>query len=254
LDADASYDIVRIIAFCWIALLLVCPRVDAAPQLICINAQPGDTAAALASRLTNESGNQHQQWFQIFNPATAHWIAKTDYGRLEPGWRACVPAVKFNQQRSAGIGGAGGQLATIIRKMGWWWFPFVMSATALAWVIFDGFDDRRRKMSQALESFGTTFVQEFERPLLEPSTKESPVRSRLNVLPHRRRLEVLLAPGDGRRYPNLSDHRRNLEYDVDRVITALADKRFVLGDLATQGPWVVIPFRLDAPLRKAGWS
>jgi hypothetical protein len=52
----------------------------------------------------------------------------------------------------------------------------------------------------------------------------------------------------------LSDHRKNLEYDVDRVMTLLADRRFVLGDLAAQGSWVVIPFRLDAPSKKVGWS
>jgi hypothetical protein len=242
----------RIIASGWIAFLLVCPRVNAAPQLICLNAQPGDTAAVLALRLTNDSTDQHQPWFQVFNPATARWIAKIDYGRLKAGWRACVPASHFAQQRL--VVQRRGQLAAVVRAIGWWWFPFTMSVTALVWSIFDGYDDRRRKMSRDLEDFGKTFIQEFERPLLEQSATEPPVLSRLDVLTRRRRLEILLAPGNGRRYPNLSDHRKNLEYDVDRVITTLADRRFVLGDFAAQGPWVVIPFRLDAPLQKAGWS
>ena len=251
-------NIVRIIAFGWIALLLVCPQVNAAPQLICYDVQPGDTAAALAFRLTNDSQNQHQAWFQIFNPATAGWIPKPDYGRLEHGWRACVPAANFTQPTQPRYAEprvtASRGLAGTIRAVGWWWFPFVVSATALILTIVEGYDDRRRKTSRTLERFGNKFVQEFERPLMQQSTPESPVRSRLNVVPSRRRLEIFLAPGDGRRYPNLSDHRKNLEYDVDRVMTVLADKRFVLGDLAAQGPWVVIPFRLDTPSKKVGWS
>jgi hypothetical protein len=247
-------NIVRIIAFGSIAFLLVCPRVDGAPQLICYDVQPGDTPAALAFRLTNDSQNQHQAWFQIFAPATAGWIPKTGYGRLEHGWRACVPAAYFTQPRLANqrVTAARGLIAAV-RAVGWWWFPFVMSAVALILTIVDGYDDRRRKTSRALESFGNTFVQEFERPLIVQSAGESPVQSRLNVLPHRQRLEILLAPSDGHRYPNLSDHRKNLEYDVDRVTALLADRRFVLGDLAAQGPWVVIPFRLDTS-KKVGWS
>jgi hypothetical protein len=131
--------------------------------------------------------------------------------------------------------------------VGWWWFPLAMSTMALVFTIIDGFDERRRNMSKILETFGQRFVEEFARP-------ESPVQSRMNVLPHKKRIDICLAPADGRRYPNLSDHRKNLEYDVDRVMTTLGDNRFVLGELDAQGPWVVIPFRLDSPSKKAGWS
>ena len=46
---------------------------------------------------------------------------------------------------------------------------------------------------------------------------------------HASRLDILLAPGAGRRYPNLSDHRSNVEYDVQRVLTLLKDEPFVAG-------------------------
>jgi hypothetical protein len=59
----------------------------------------------------------------------------------------------------------------------------------------------------------------------------------------RQQLEIAIAPGPGRRYPNLADHKRNVEYDVTRVMRLLGT-RFVVGDrLRTAGKWVVVPIR-----------
>jgi hypothetical protein len=96
-----------------------------------------------------------------------------------------------------------------------------------------------------MRAFATIFVSEFERPLIRRRADESPVKARLRLAPARRRLEVLLAPADGRIYPNLFDHRKNVEYDVDRVLGLLKDEPFISAPLYARGRWVVIPFHFE---------
>jgi hypothetical protein len=92
--------------------------------------------------------------------------------------------------------------------------------------------------------YGERFVSEFERPLFH-RTEASPIKWRLRFAPGRRRMEVLLAPVDGRSYPNLFDHKKNVEYDVDRVRRILRDEPFFDDPPYGEGPWVVIPFRFE---------
>ena len=96
------------------------------------------------------------------------------------------------------------------------------------------------------------FIREFERPLLDQRGSRSVLRAELALSPDRGSLEVRLAPTDGRRYPNLSDHRTNVEYDVERVVNLLNDRRFICGPLRARGPWVAIPVRLKPDLHKEG--
>ena len=58
----------------------------------------------------------------------------------------------------------------------------------------------------------------------------------------RRDVANLLA--SGHRYPNLDDHRRNVEYDVDRIAYGLRHHPFVRRPLRVEGQWVVVPFQL----------
>jgi hypothetical protein len=102
-----------------------------------------------------------------------------------------------------------------------------------------------------MEHFALRFLREFERPLIQRPA-EHPVRSQLRLSPARARLEILLAPGQGRRYPNLSDHKKNMEYDVVRILQELADDSFVRDPLYTQAGWVVVPFRFKAGRKHAG--
>jgi hypothetical protein len=102
-----------------------------------------------------------------------------------------------------------------------------------------------------MSQFAYLFVREFERPLLQHAA-EPAIRTQLRVSPYRARLEICLAPGNGRRYPNLSDHRKNVEYDVDRVLSALADESFVCGRLRMREGWVVVPFRFSSRLKQRG--
>ena len=102
-----------------------------------------------------------------------------------------------------------------------------------------------------MTQFANLFVREFERPLLHHAA-EPAVRTQLRISPYRARLEICLAPASGRRYPNLSDHRKNVEYDVDRVLSALADESFARGRLRMREGWVVVPFRFSPRLKQRG--
>jgi len=103
-----------------------------------------------------------------------------------------------------------------------------------------------------MRRFGERFVQEFERPLIRPGPGDRPIQSRLRFIPHRARLDVLLAPNAGRRYPNLADHKKNVEYDVVRVAELLGKYPFVAGRVYARGRWVVVPFQLTTEHRQAG--
>ena len=66
-------------------------------------------------------------------------------------------------------------------------------------------------------SFAIAFVREFARPLPRRHPSDRPIAVTVRCAPRRGRLEILLAPTQGHCYPNLSDHRKNLLYDIERV-------------------------------------
>jgi hypothetical protein len=103
-----------------------------------------------------------------------------------------------------------------------------------------------------LRRFGERFVREFDRPLVRVRPFEPVVEARLRVRPYRAEVHVMLAPRDGRPYPNLVDHQQNVEYDVERVLGVLNDQRFVCGPLQAQGRWVVVPLQLHVNPKQAG--
>jgi hypothetical protein len=116
----------------------------------------------------------------------------------------------------------------------------------------DQYVRQRAAVLAVMKQFGERFVREFERPLIQPGAAGRPIHARLHFAPDRERLDVLLAPGRGRRYPNLSDHRNNLEYDLTRVLASLRGQPFVTGRPYAHGPWVVVPFQLTHGSTKAG--
>jgi hypothetical protein len=132
------------------------------------------------------------------------------------------------------------------------WVALIVAA-ALVWMGIDEYLAEREATVAAMKQFGQTFVQEFQRPLLQTDRSERPIHSQLRASPDRRRLDILLAPAAGRRYPNLSDHRTNVAYDVTRVLELLHDRRFVCGSFYSQGSWVVVPFEFRVSA-KAGHS
>jgi hypothetical protein len=109
----------------------------------------------------------------------------------------------------------------------------------------------RRSRKRDVQEFGDLFVKDFERPLVIDGVVSHPIRARVRWVPFHRRLDILLAPAAGRRYPNLDDHRRNVEYDVNRIAHRLRHHPFVQRPLRAEGQWVVVPFQLT-PRRHTG--
>jgi len=132
------------------------------------------------------------------------------------------------------------------------WLCAAMVVPLFGWRIVDDYLNRRKTTAIVVGSFVHRFVDEFERPLVRYDVGERPVRSRLRCGARRGRFDILLAPGEGRRYPNLSDHKKNLEYDVARVMRVLADDLFVSGAPYVRAGWIVVPFRLTADSKQSG--
>jgi hypothetical protein len=120
------------------------------------------------------------------------------------------------------------------------------------WRFLDDYLGRRKTESIVMRYFADRFVLEFERPLVRYGPAEHPVRSRVRNRLRPGRFDILLAPGEGRRYPNLSDHKKNVEYDVARVVRVLGDESFVSGPLYMRAGWVVVPFQFTGGPRQAG--
>ena len=219
----------------WVALVLAGFAADAAaaaPRLVCYPVMPGDTLAALSIQLMRDPRGWRTERFQLLDPAAARFLPKPEYRRIRAGLHACIV------QPSAASWSIPGR--------DWWLLLLVSSAAGAVFFVLQSWMDRRTAAA-ALRTFGAAFIREFERPLLDERNPQPVLRCRMAVSPDRRLLDVLLAPVEGRRYPNLADHRSNVEYDVERVMSALNDRRFTCGPLGTRGSWVVVPVRLDPP-------
>jgi hypothetical protein len=220
----------------------------AAEVAACYRIQQGDTAALVSWRMTGAQ-QEYQPWFQILD-AHSRVVPKSQYRWIHAGWRACVPSshvgVAWNREQHATVANAvaasgGGVLEAFASSVaaGAWWGVGLFVVMLLA---FDAWQyaRRRRVIVSIMRRFGERFVSEFERPLRTPGCEERPVESQLRLIPRRQRLEILLAPVGRRRYPNLSDHRRNVMYDAERIVLLLKEKQFAGGQLRGHGKWVVV--------------
>lgn len=238
-----------------------------AQELTCYPIRPGDTASRLALRLTGDLHNRHQPWFQIMDPVTERFIPKPAYARIQPGWHVCVAPdrlrggfVRPAAYRVAPTSGVlvGGVFApnppatdpTLIL----WIAPLValVVGVAIAWGVAARYSGERQVNAAIMRGFARRFVGEFDRPLFKRLAVDQALRSRLRVAPRRGRVDILIAPAAGRTYPNLADHRKNVEYDVERVLAVLEDRQFVHGPLHAEGEWVVIPFRMIRDVQQEG--
>ncbi len=237
-----------------IAVLVTGSHEAVAQQWTCRTIRQGDTAAHLASRMTGDGAARHQPWFQIVDPTASRYVAKARYDRIRPGWLACVftgpggPA-----QADAGTMAHVGRPGPAAFGFDWtlagiepdprWYIVILVLIMPLA-----GYTARRRWLGrralvEQMRQFGQSVIREFERPLVHPRSPAPVLRSRLRVKPHRQRVEVLLAPAAGRTYPNLSDHRKNVEYDIRRVLQLLPDQSYISASLHQRGEWVVVSFQ-----------
>ena len=252
----------------WLVVLaLATTSTDAAAQsFLCGTVKPGDTASALARRFTGHADNRYQPWFQIVDPARSRVVPKVAYDRILTGWRACVPATRVTPIVSAAPDSAASPIAPVPLSRP----PTPLRLSRVATVVVVGMSvalfgaaigvgwqsaQRSLRIRQSLKReglyFGQLFVKNFERPLIIDGVAARPIHARLRWVPHRRRLDILLAPSTGRRYPNLDDHRRNVEYDVERIANRLRPHPYVRRPLRAEGQWVVVPFQVK-PLPQAG--
>ena len=253
-------------------LLSVAPTAAFSESLVCQSIRRGESAPQVARRLTGDSRNAYQTWFQIRN-ASSRFVPKSQYNAIRAGWQACLlkPIVQRASAKvddviasealdaspattasviSAALPASAAVVETAVLVTGesggldftMVWLGAAMVVPWVGWRILDDHLVRKKTRTIVMQHFATRFVQEFERPLVW-SDAERPLRSRVRYSARRGRLDILLAPGKGRRYPNLSDHKKNMEYDVARVVHALADQSFVNGTPYTQAGWVVVPFQ-----------
>jgi hypothetical protein len=233
----------------------------AAQPGVCYPVQPGDTAARFALRLTGSADNVYAPWFHVVD-TRARNVPKSQYASIHPGWRVCL-AGQTTRAASAEIGATSPAIGARSVAIGVAQYRplidpmflrygaagLILVSALLAFLVALQVVGEREIIRNRMKQFGERFVSEFEAPLFRyPARRPGnghPVRSRLRFSPHRKRMEILLAPLDGRSYPNLTDHRKNLEYDIERVLHLLGDQWFRTGRLRTEGRWVVIPFTLD---------
>lgn len=265
----------------WSPLLLVlalgASPIDASAQSpACQSIARGESAVQAAQRLTGSGQNAYQEWFQIMN-RSSKFVPKSQYDRIGAGWRACVmqpagqtlpsnakyveapPAASVSEappiSRVPEVLAA--QTPLVARRLvgdnlTMLWLCVVVVVSWSGWWIADSHLARRQTASIVVQSFVDRFVDEFERPLVRYDLGERPVRSRLRLRARRSRFDILLAPREGGRYPNLSDHKKNVEYDVARVMDALADDSFASGAPYTEAEWIVVPFKFTADRKRSG--
>ena len=242
---------------------------NATTKLACFAIRPGDTAARLALRFTGSKDNRNRTWFQIIDPVTATVIPKSRYDEIEPGWQVCVTSAMLKpgqaQPELLPVSTSGVAMSqpsvpyratgiTSIEPSGLWWIvPLFVAASGAGFAWGWKWIDERRARVEVLRAFGEKFIREFEKPLRRNATS-APVTSRVRFAPRRLRVDILIAPAGGRTYPNLVDHKRNMEYDVERVMRLLRNASFVNGPLYAQGSWVVVPCRFQPDRQQEGAS
>jgi hypothetical protein len=244
-------------------LLLAADNAFAQP-FYCTPIRPGETAPHVAKRITGEANGARESWFQIVDPATSRFVAKARYGSVRAGWPACVatalqlsmaaPADRHAPTWSRHLRSAYDDIVRLIQSpnsdLGLW--LVLLALITIATHSADHYFRDRQQVVAAMQRFSQKFVREFERPLAAADVSARPIQSRLRFAPHASRLDILIAPGAGRRYPNLTDHRNNVEYDLRRVLAVLRDEPFVTGRPYMDGRWVVVPFSLKPAITQAG--
>lgn len=238
-----------------VVFLLLCaaPPGAEAQQFVCWPIVRGDTASGLALRLTGTAVTAYSEAFQISDPRRQTFVPKSQYARLSTDWQACVARelVKSNLLASplapvspppsapeydlgfAVTFGAGVALMLLM-----------ISAVA-------SYAASDRPIPPAMQRTGEDFLTEFATPLVDPASTVPPITGRLRFIHRKQQLEICIAPNGGRRYPNLSDHKKNVVYDVQRVIGLIGAHRIVCDRLRAEGPWVVVSIRLKDP-KQAG--
>ena len=243
-----------------VLFFMAAPPDASAQSFVCHTVRRGDTAARLAVRLTNNPANRYEPWFQILDPATSRFVSKAAYDVILPGWRVCIaqelisaPSRPQNNVAPARVRlTAPSLLDRLAVTLTYWWMWAVAIVALVAALAVKRYLDEQRAMRNTMTRFAASFVREFERPLPRRHPADRPVAARLRCAPHRARLDILLAPTRGHTYPNVFDHKSNLDYDIQRVLRIVPHQPFVHGEPYARGEWVVIPFQVKDRVSKEG--
>ena len=266
-----------------VVLLLFCaaPPSAEAQEFVCWPIVRGDTVSRLARQLTGDPGAVYSHAFQIRDPVRQMFVPKSQYRRgLSTHWQACVargPVTSLPVASAPVVASAvpavapAGPAITITPA------PLAITAPPPTLALSDRSQDdlvfiakigsalsvllligavvadslARRPIPPVMQRAGEAFVIAFARPLTDSSSSGPPIQARLRFVRRAQQLEISIAPGAGRRYPNLVDHKRNVEYDVNRVMRGLGTHFVVSDRLRAEGKWVIVPIRL-ADLKQTG--
>jgi hypothetical protein len=265
--------------------LSAAPPFVEAQQFVCSPIRRGDTASRLARRLTGHSAAAYSLAFQVRDPARQLFVPKSHYWRLSTQWEACVavgpvkstpvayaprgasaepavapaePAVALADPvitTSVPLAIRSAHPAPALSDGSHDDFVFVasMASVALLMLLTYAAVDLRMPppIPPLMRRAGEQFVIAFARPLIDPSSSVPPIEARLRFIRRTQQLEISIAPGAGRRYPNLVDHKRNVEYDVNRVMRVLGNQFVKTDCLRAAGKWVVVPIRM-ADVKQTG--
>ena len=241
-----------------VLLFLAAAGGASAQQFVCSGVRRGDTAARLALRLTNSAENRYAPWFQILDPSTSRFIPKAGYDAIRPGWKVCIAQDAVSRQITVPSYPAKAEPGRLFDRLAPTGFPYawIMAVAILAPLLASSVAkkqfDRRRAMLDSMSLFAAVFVREFAQPLPRQHAADQPIKARLQCAPFRARLNILLAPNRGHSYPNLADHKKNLEYDIERVLRLVSDQPFIRGEPYSRGEWVVIPFQAPTGVTQKG--
>jgi hypothetical protein len=242
-----------------VVFLTLCgaPLCAEAQQFVCWPIVRGDTASGLARRLAGTAAATYTESFQINDPQRHVFVPKSQYSRLSTDWQACV-ARELVKDRPAG------RLATPLAPAPPplpappYDFDFAVrfgagvSLMLLMISLVRGYGSGSSiPPPPALQRVGEEFLTAFGTPLVDPTSAVPPIAGRLRFIRRTKQLEICIAPNGGRRYPNLSDHKTNVVYDVQRVIRNMGAQRIRCDRLHAEGRWVVVSIRVAEP-RQAG--
>jgi hypothetical protein len=253
------------------ALLLAGARgAVALDRVTCVTIRTDETVASVAQRVTGDARNMQAPWFQIVNPITARPVPKARYGFVFAGWNACTTTSEPPPE--AAIEVATPVLSTaslaadpparlvapvaptapgvVLWASAGLWSSLALALAFICWLVDDRLAGRQDTL-RAMKHYADRFVTEFERPLRQPHRSQRPIQSRVRFKPGRARFDVMLAPDAGLRYPNLTDHKSNVMYDVVRIQRALSEHAFVSSRPYARGRWVVVPFRFRVGTKDA---
>jgi hypothetical protein len=256
------------VLFAGMGLLVGAPDAQARGRVTCVTIRTDETVAAVATRITGDARNMHASSFQIVNPMTSRPVPKSRYRFVFAGWHACTtvdealpevtiePVVQVVSNPDVVEAPPIRPVPVTLSAVVVWapaalWSTVVLGLALTCWLV-DVYLTRRRDTLREMQLCADRFVEEFERPLVQPHLARRPIQSRVRFKPGRARFDVLLAPDAGLRYPNLTDHKGNVMYDVVRIQRALSEHAFVSSRPYARGRWVVVPFRFRSATREAG--